>query len=93
MSEPRDVKYLVLRGMVAEFERGVPFAPVVDALDPYLGTLDPKRLRLPEGELRDELGAIFPSLRTERTPSTGVHDERYRAYRPSASCWSGSPRR
>jgi DNA-binding CsgD family transcriptional regulator len=74
-------EYLVLRGMVAEFERGVPFAPVVDALDPYLGTLDPKRLRLPEGELRDELGAIFPSLRTERTPLTGVHDERYRAYR------------
>ena len=41
-----------------------------------LGTLDPDRLRLPEGELRDELGAIFPSLRTERTPLTGVHDER-----------------
>jgi DNA-binding NarL/FixJ family response regulator len=72
---------LVLRGRAAEFERGVPFAPVVDALDAYLATLDPGRLRLPEGELRDELGAIFPSLRTERTPVSGVHDERYRAYR------------
>jgi DNA-binding NarL/FixJ family response regulator len=74
-------EHLVLRGVAAEFEHGVPFAPVVDALDPYLGTLDPARLRLPEGELRDELGAIFPSLRTERTRLTGVHDERYRAYR------------
>jgi DNA-binding CsgD family transcriptional regulator len=72
---------VVLRGRAAEFERGVPFAPVVDALDAYLATLDPGRLRLPQGELRDELGAIFPSLRTERTPLTGVHDERYRAYR------------
>jgi DNA-binding CsgD family transcriptional regulator len=72
---------VVLRGRAAEFERGVPFAPVVDALDAYLATLDPGRLRLPEGDLRDELGAIFPSLRTERTPLTGVHDERYRAYR------------
>ncbi|HET8822830.1 MAG TPA: AAA family ATPase, partial [Thermoleophilaceae bacterium] len=74
-------EHLVLRGVAAEFERSVPFAPVVDALDSYLATLDPERLRLPEGELRDELGSIFPSLRTERTPLTGVHDERYRAYR------------
>jgi hypothetical protein len=72
---------LVFRGRAAEFERAVPFAPVVDALDAYLASLDPGRLRLPEGELRDELGAIFPSLRTDRTPVSGVHDERYRAYR------------
>jgi DNA-binding CsgD family transcriptional regulator len=73
-------EYLVLRGQAAEFERNVPFAPVVDALDAYLATLDPGRMKLPEGELRAELGAIFPSLRTERTPVSGVHDERYRAY-------------
>ena len=72
---------LVLRGQAAEFERNVPFAPMVDALDAYLATLDPGRLRLPDGELRDELGAIFPSLQTDRTPVSGVHDERYRAYR------------
>jgi DNA-binding CsgD family transcriptional regulator len=72
---------LVLRARAAEFERGVPFAPVVDALDAYLETLDPGRLKLPEGELRSELGAIFPSLRTEPSPVGGVHDERYRAYR------------
>jgi len=35
--------YLVLRGAAAEFEREVPFAPVVDALDAYLATLDPAR--------------------------------------------------
>jgi DNA-binding CsgD family transcriptional regulator len=74
-------EYLTFRGRGAEFEQGVPFAPVVEALDAYLGGLDPRRLRLPEGELREELGAIFPSLRTERTPPTGVFDERYRAYR------------
>ena len=68
---------LVRRGRAAEFERSVPFAPVVDALDAYLETLDPRRLKLPEGELRDELGAIFPSLRTDRSPVGGVHDERY----------------
>ena len=78
-AEGRDC--LVFRSRAAEFERAVPFAPVVDSLDAYLASLDPKRLKLPEGELRDELGAIFPSLRTERTPLSGVHDERYRAYR------------
>src|SRR4029450_13161286 len=46
---------LAFRGRGAEFEQGVPFAPVVEALDKYLGGLDPRRLRLPEGELRDEL--------------------------------------
>jgi hypothetical protein len=46
----------------------VPFAPVVDALDPYLGTLDPGRLKLPEGGHRDELGAIVvgPALESLR---------------------------
>ena len=73
--------YLVFRGRAAEFERSVPFAPVVDALDAYLASLDPRRLKLPEGALRDELGAIFPSLHTEGTLFSGVHDERYRAYR------------
>jgi DNA-binding CsgD family transcriptional regulator len=72
---------LVFRARAAEFERGVPFAPVIDAFDAYLETLDPGRLKLPAGELRDELGAIFPSLRTERSPLEGLHDERYRAYR------------
>jgi predicted ATPase len=74
-------QYLVFRGQAVEFERNVPFAPVIDALDAYLATLDPGRLKLPEGELRDELGGIFPSLRTDRSPVSGVHDERYRAYR------------
>jgi DNA-binding CsgD family transcriptional regulator/tetratricopeptide (TPR) repeat protein len=74
-------EYLVLRGQAAEFERGVPFAPMVEAFDAYLASLDPGRLKLPEGELRDELAAVFPSLRTGRAHGGGVHDERYRAYR------------
>jgi len=67
---------LVLRGQAAEFERNVPFAPIVDALDAYLATLDPGRLKLPEGELRTELGGIFPSLSTAGPPPGGVHEER-----------------
>jgi len=73
-------EFVVLRGAAAEFERNVPFAPVVDALDAHLAGLDPHRLQLPAGELREELGSIFPALRTRRTPTSGVHDERYRAY-------------
>jgi DNA-binding CsgD family transcriptional regulator len=71
--------YLVLRGAAAEFERNVPFAPVVDALDAYLAQA--ARLDLPDGELGSELEAIFPSLRTGDAPPGGVQDERYRAYR------------
>jgi hypothetical protein len=40
----------------------VPFAPVVDAMDPYLATVEPELLG-EDAELRRELRAIFPSLR------------------------------
>ena len=71
--------YLVLRGHAAEFERGFPFAPVMDAFDAYLATVDPELLGA-DDELRDELGAIFPSLRRDRR-QTGVQDERHRLWR------------
>ncbi len=74
--------YLVLRGNAAEFERGVPFAPVVDAMDPYLATVEPELLG-EDAELRRELGAIFPSLRDPdgEEAVAGVGDERHRAWR------------
>jgi DNA-binding NarL/FixJ family response regulator len=59
----RDQGYLVLDGRGAEFETSVAFGMVVDALDDYLGSLDPERLLLAVGaEHAAELAAVFPSL-------------------------------
>jgi predicted ATPase len=73
--------FLVFRGRAAEFERGVPFAPVVEALDDHLASLGAAHVALRHDALRSELGAVFPSLRGASTVDAGVHDERYRAYR------------
>ena len=37
--------YLVLDGRAAEFELDIPFGLIVDALNDYLGSLEPSRLR------------------------------------------------
>ena len=37
--------YLVLDGRAAEFERDIPFGLIVDALNDYLGSLEPAVLR------------------------------------------------
>ncbi|HEX8085751.1 MAG TPA: AAA family ATPase [Solirubrobacteraceae bacterium] len=72
---------LVLRGAAAEFERNVPFAPVVDALDAHLSTLPLERLGIGAGDARSQLEAIFPALGADRSAARGVHEERYRSYR------------
>src|SRR5512132_310260 len=51
-----------LAGRASEFERDVPFAPFVDALDPCLGSLGEARLRALNREQRERLAAIFPTL-------------------------------
>jgi ATP/maltotriose-dependent transcriptional regulator MalT len=57
-----DRGYLVLDGRAAEFERDIPFGLIVDALNDYLGSLDPALLRaLDEGTLAD-LASVFPSM-------------------------------
>ena len=71
--------HLVLAGRAAEFERELPFAAWIDALDAYLGTLDPKRLQRMGVERMDDLGGIFPALGD--TQATGVADDRFRAHR------------
>src|SRR5690349_15329350 len=68
---------LVLSGRAAEFERELPYGPLVDALDAHLQTLDDTRLR---GLDVEQLGGIFPSLsdRAQAKPTLAV--ERFRAH-------------
>ncbi|MGH2997100.1 MAG: ATP-binding protein, partial [Gaiellaceae bacterium] len=72
---------LALSGRAAEFERGVPFGVFLDALDDYVGSLNPGRLERLESQARGELGAIFPSLAAGDHPSElGLGSERYRSH-------------
>ena len=65
-----DRGYLVLDGRAAEFERDIPFGLIVDALNDYLGSLDPALLRALDEDLLAELASIFPSLpRTSGSPA------------------------
>jgi ATP/maltotriose-dependent transcriptional regulator MalT len=74
-------RHLVLSGSGSELERDLPFSVFVDAVDEYVGGLDPSRLMLGASVLR-ELAHVFPSL----TPFAGDHavslqQERYRTHR------------
>ena len=74
--------YLVLDGRAAEFERDIPFGLIVDALNDYLGSLEPALLRtLDEGVLA-ELASVFPSVpRYDRIASLRDDNaERYRLH-------------
>ena len=73
---------LVLSGRAAEFEGGVPFAAFVDALDDYLGSLNPRLFeRLDRGTI-GELAAVFGSMaELGEDPAPGLPDERYRSHR------------
>jgi DNA-binding NarL/FixJ family response regulator len=74
--------FLVLEGRAAEFERGLPFAVVIDAFDEYLAGLDPHTRQRLTGGWTGELAAIFPSLRSllpQTHAATGA-TERFRAH-------------
>lgn len=73
---------LVLGGRAAEFEPGLPFAVFVDALDDYLGALNPRRFAPLDRSSMTELASVFPSLTelVEERP-LGLPDERYRSHR------------
>jgi DNA-binding CsgD family transcriptional regulator len=84
-----DRGYLVLDGRAAEFERDIPFGLVVDALNDYLGALEPATLRALDEDLVAELGTIFPSLPRQVGGAVGRADpatsrdegaERYRLH-------------
>jgi DNA-binding CsgD family transcriptional regulator len=68
-----------LAGRACEFERNVPFAPIVAALDPYLSSLSKARLRGLDDEQRPRLAAIFPAL---ASPDDGAapSGERHRSH-------------
>jgi DNA-binding CsgD family transcriptional regulator len=54
---------LTLVGRAMEFERDLPFALFVDALDAYLSTLDPRILDRLALDRLGALAAVFPSMR------------------------------
>ena len=74
---------LVLQGSAAEFERELPFGIVVDALDEYLESLDPRAVSGLSSEALGELARVFPALRSldpgPDQPSTSA--ERFRSHR------------
>jgi DNA-binding CsgD family transcriptional regulator len=75
-------RHLVLEGRASEFEREVPFAPFLDALDDYLRSVDPRRLERLAGDRPAELAAVFPSLSAfgGKAP-VALQDERFRSHR------------
>ncbi|ONH23208.1 LuxR family transcriptional regulator [Pseudofrankia asymbiotica] len=74
--------HLVLRGHGSELERDIPFNAIVDALDDYLGAVDPDRLRTLGDDRLDELASVFPSLRPLGRARTDTSElDRWQAYR------------
>ena len=80
--------HIVLAGRAAEFDRELPFAVFLDALDAYLSSLDHGRIHLRGlGDLA-ELGAIFPSL-ADFADGSSRGFERHRAHRAIADLLGG----
>jgi DNA-binding CsgD family transcriptional regulator len=75
--------WLVLSGRSAELERELPFGLVIDALDAYLGSLDPQTFERIAPDEMSELAGLFPSLRslTEAPELPSEPGERFRAHR------------
>ncbi|MDT3439828.1 AAA family ATPase [Pseudofrankia sp. BMG5.37] len=74
--------HLVLRGHGSELERDIPFNAIVDALDDYLGAVDPDRLRTLGADRLDELASVFPALRRLGRARTDTSElDRWQAYR------------
>jgi DNA-binding CsgD family transcriptional regulator/tetratricopeptide (TPR) repeat protein len=75
--------WLVLSGRSSELERELPFGLVIDALDAYLGSLDPQTFERIAPDEMTELAGLFPSLRSladaPEQPSEAV--ERFRAHK------------
>jgi ATP/maltotriose-dependent transcriptional regulator MalT len=73
--------HLVLSGSASELERDLPFWVFVDALDEYVGGVDPRRLERMDDAVRAELGQIFPALSTPGPVAAQALHERYRSQR------------
>ena len=74
-----DRGYLLLDGRAAEFERDIPFGLIVDALNDYLGSLEPALLRSLDEGLVADLASVFPSVPRDVRTAVRLDDtaERY----------------
>lgn len=73
---------LTLLGRAAEYERELPFAVFVDALDEHLSRLNPRVLSGLTDDERAELARVLPALAGLADASgRALPDERYRAHR------------
>ena len=74
--------YLVLSGSASELEADLPFWVLVDALDEYVASLEPRRIDAIDDDVLGELASIFPAV-TPRAANRAamVPQERYRIYR------------
>ncbi len=77
-----DRGYLVLDGRAAEFERDIPFGLIVDALNDYLGSLEPSLLRSLDEDMLSDLASVFPSVPRYDRATARLDDnaERYRLH-------------
>jgi DNA-binding NarL/FixJ family response regulator len=74
--------HLVLSGAASELEHDLPFSVFVDALDEYLGGLEPDRLEVLDEEVQAELAHVFPSLSALADGrEVAAQHERYRSHR------------
>jgi DNA-binding CsgD family transcriptional regulator len=73
---------LVLSGSAAQFERELPFGPLVDAIDAYVRSLGPHVIDRLAADGQRELAEVFPALRTLRSPQAVPPPaaERFRTY-------------
>ncbi len=73
---------LALRGSAAEFEQELPFGLIVDALDEYLGSLEPRAFSRLASEDVSEIAGVFPALRSleQASPGPTTAAERFRAH-------------
>ena len=74
-------RFLVLEGRASESEVSVPFAPLLDALDDYLASVNPRVIRPADPDGRAELARIFPSLAELEEGGGTVQEERFRSHR------------
>jgi DNA-binding CsgD family transcriptional regulator len=74
---------LVLEGRCAEFDVDAPFGVFADAMDDYLGSLNPRLFEPLPAAARAELSRLFPSLSElggHGEEPASLQDERYRAH-------------
>jgi ATP/maltotriose-dependent transcriptional regulator MalT len=73
---------LVLSGSASELDGDFPFWVFVDALDEYVGALEPRRLDALDDDARPELARVLPSLRPVAAGGGSLpQDARYRTHR------------